>query len=181
MKPTEILVEEHELIRRALESMRLAVKRLEGGERPPVEFFEKAVKFTRDFSDKFHHYKEEYLMFGRLAQKKNGELDAQIDALRFQHDRGRDLISAISNALDGYAHNEDAGTTIVLENLAAYIAMLTHHIHREDKVFYPLVDITLSEEDQSYLKEEFLKEEEKFGGSIFEDSEKLVREMGDMF
>jgi hemerythrin-like domain-containing protein len=180
MKPTEILIEEHNLIRQALASMSLAVERLETGERPPAEFFEKAVQFTRDFSDKFHHYKEEYLMFGRLAQKKDGELDAQIDALRYQHDRGRDLISTISNALDGYAQGEDARTTVILENLAAYTSMLRRHIHKEDHVFYPLVDSTLSEEDQHYLKEEFLKEEKKAGGTIFEDSRKLVKEIGAM-
>ena len=180
MKPTEILVEEHNLIRQALESMALAVERLEIGERPPVEFFEKAVNFTQNFSDKFHHYKEEYLMFGRLAQQKDGELDAQIDTLRYQHDRGRDLISAISNALDGYAQGEDARTTIILENLVEYISMLRLHIHKEDNIFYPLVDIFLSKEDQQYLKEEFLKEDKKTGGSLFEDSQKIVKEMGAM-
>lgn len=180
MKPTEILVEEHNLIRQALESMALGVERLEVGERPPVEFFEKAIGFTRNFSDKFHHYKEEYLMFGRLAQKKDGAMDAQIDALRYQHDRGRDLISAISNALDGYARDEDASTTIVIENLAAYTSMLRRHIHKEDNLFYPLVDSSLSEEDQQYLKEEFLKEDKKTGGSLFDDSHKIVKEIGAM-
>lgn len=178
MKPTELLIEEHNLIRQALESMGLAIDKLETGERPPVEFFEKAVDFTRNFSDKFHHYKEEYLMFGRLAQMKKGELDAQVDALRYQHDRGRDLIAEISNALDGYAQGEDARTTILLENLAAYVSMLRRHIHREDYVFYPMVDDVLSAEDQQYLQEEFQKEKSKSGETIFEDSKKIVMDMG---
>jgi hemerythrin-like domain-containing protein len=177
MKPTEILIEEHILIQEALDNMACAVEQLEVGERPPVEFFEKAITFTRNFSEEFHHFKEEYLMFGRLAQKKEGELDAQIDALRYQHDRGRDLIAEISNALDGYARNEDASTTTVVESIAAYISMLRRHIHKEDKTFYPLVDTFLSEDDQRYLKEEFFKEDRKSGGSILEDSQKIVEEM----
>lgn len=178
MKPTELLVSEHNLIRQALDSMHLAAEKIETGEKPPKEFFEKAIEFTRTFSDKFHHYKEEYLMFGKLAEKRHGELDAQIDALRYQHDRGRDLISEISNALEGYAQGEDARTIVLLENLSAYVSMLRHHIHKEDHVFYPLVDEILSEDDQQYLTEEFRSESEKTGGNTLEDSKKLLMEMG---
>jgi len=178
MKPTEILVDEHNLIRQALDSFVLAVEKLERNERPPTEFFEKGVKFVRTFADKFHHYKEEYLMFGHLAEKNNGELDAQIDALRYQHDRGRDLIGAIDSALEGYDQGEDARTTILLENLAAYVSLLRSHIHKEDHSFYPLVDKEFSEDEQRSLLEEFHKEESKAGGQILEESQKLVKEMG---
>jgi hemerythrin-like domain-containing protein len=64
-----------------------------------------------------------------------------------------------------------------VESIAAYISMLRRHIHKEDKTFYPLVDTFLSEDDQRYLKEEFFKEDRKSGGSILEDSQKIVEEM----
>jgi hemerythrin-like domain-containing protein len=180
MKPTDVLTEEHALIRQALDSFSLAVERLEQGERPPKEFFEKAVAFTRIFSDKFHHFKEEYLLFGRLAQKKNGAIDAQIDALRYQHDRGRDLIAEVSHAIDGYSQGKEANMLVLLENLAAYISMLRHHIHREDHVFYPMADAALSEAEQQELLQEFNKEEAKLNAPVFEDSRKLVMEMGSL-
>lgn len=41
-----------------------------------------AVKFLHNFADKFHHFKEEYLMFGLLAEKKGGRFDGPIGALR---------------------------------------------------------------------------------------------------
>ena len=180
MKPTEMLANEHKLIRQALDSFSLAVEKLEREEKPPKEFFEKGVDFVRNFADKYHHFKEEYLMFGRLAEKKNGELDAQIDALRYQHDRGRDLIGEISNALDGYSRGENAPTTILLENLAAYVSLLRSHIHKEDHAFYPMVDEELSEEEQKILLDEFEKENSKTAGNVFEDSHKLVMEIGAM-
>ncbi|MBI4833025.1 MAG: hemerythrin domain-containing protein [Candidatus Lindowbacteria bacterium] len=178
MKPTEILREEHNLIRQALDNFEMAVEKLENGEKPAKEFFEKAIEFARLFSDKFHHYKEEYLMFGRLAQKKNGALDAQIDALRYQHDRGRDLVAEISQSLPRYAQGQDPQATIIMEDLAAYISLLRHHIHREDHVFYPMVDKELSASDQKYLLDEFKKEAKKDGGNITSTSERLVSEMG---
>lgn len=82
MTPVEILVEEHALIRQGLDNLSLAIEKLEEGEKPPAEFFEAAIRFARTFSDKFHHFKEEYLMFTRLAERNNGAIDAQIDALR---------------------------------------------------------------------------------------------------
>ncbi|RJP68028.1 MAG: hypothetical protein C4532_13395 [Candidatus Abyssobacteria bacterium SURF_17] len=180
MKPTEMLTKEHGLIRQALDNMHLAVEKLETGEKPPRQFFDKAVEFSRAFSDKFHHFKEEYLMFARLAQKKKGALDAQIDALRYQHERGRGIVNEIANSIDAYAKGEDAKTLILMENLAAYVALLRHHIHREDHIFYPMVDKELSKDDQKYLLDEFKKKESEDGGKAFANSQKLVQEMGSL-
>ena len=48
MEIVEMLVKEHGLIRQFLDNLDLAVEKIEGGERPPREFFEKAVKFARN-------------------------------------------------------------------------------------------------------------------------------------
>lgn len=95
MRPLETLRNEHGLIRQFLDNLALAVAKLENEERPPKEFFEKAVLFARTFADTFHHIKEEHVMFVRLAQKNNGAIDGQIESLRHQHDRGRNYISAL--------------------------------------------------------------------------------------
>jgi len=102
MDPIEILMNEHGLIRSYLDNLNKAVVKLENGEKPPRAFFEKAVAFSREFADKFHHFKEEHLMFVRLAAKKRGAVDAQIDALRYQHERGRELVTQIEGSLAGY-------------------------------------------------------------------------------
>ncbi|MBW1827698.1 MAG: hypothetical protein JRI78_12165 [Deltaproteobacteria bacterium] len=56
----------------------MARDKLEKGKRPPKAFFQKAVEFFKTFVDKFHHFKEEYLMFGLLSQKKDGAHDGGI-------------------------------------------------------------------------------------------------------
>ena len=50
-----------------------------------------------------YHFKEEHVMFAQLAQKRGGVFDGPIDALRHQHERGRNLISEISDSLDGHS------------------------------------------------------------------------------
>jgi hemerythrin-like domain-containing protein len=177
-RPTEILMKEHDLIRRALDNFSVALEKMENGEKPPKEFFERAVEFAHSFSDKFHHFKEEYLMFARLAEKKSGAIDAQIDALRYQHDRGRDLIAEVSQSVGRYAEGRDAQATIILEDMAAYISLLRHHMQREDYVFYPMVDKELSAAEQQSLVDEFQKEDSKTNGKAFKNAQKLVTEMG---
>jgi hemerythrin-like domain-containing protein len=177
MDPIEILSEEHRLIRQALDAFSLAARKMEQGVNPPVEFFEKAVEFSRTFIDKRHHFKEEYLMFGRLAERHQSELDAEIEALRQQHDHGREFISEMGNALDGYGKGKDAQVTIMVENLAALVTLYRHHVHREDHVFFPMVEKDLPKEELDDLGELFVKEDEKAGRGTFVSMQRLADEL----
>ncbi len=181
MKATEILVREHRLILRVLDNLSLVREELEKGKRPSGEFFEKAVEFSRGFSDKFHHYKEEYLMFGLLAEKKEGDIDLEIGALRHQHERGREFIRGIGNAIKGYRMGNEIATTTLLENLASYISLLRRHIHNEDHIFFPMVEKELSDDEKRALLAQFRNEDVKMGDRDFlDDSRKLVFEMSSM-
>jgi len=178
MKPLKILSDEHVLIRQALENFTLAAERLQQGERPPVVFFRKAIQFIRDFVQTFHHFKEEHVMFVRLAQKKHGEIDAQIDALKNQHEHARELVAGMVSALEGYAEGEELYVGRLLENLVAYSALLQRHIHLEDHVFYPMVATTLDEAEMNSLVDEFKRESQKSPLSDVQYSRRLVEEMG---
>jgi hemerythrin-like domain-containing protein len=164
MRTIDILVTEHELILEALD--------------PPKEFLEKAVDFAREFADRYHHFKEEYLLFGLLAQKKEGDFDAEIGALRYGHERGRRCIDAIAESIDGYADGDEIATTRLLENLAAYISILKRHIFTEDRVFFDLVEQELSDNDDEVLLVQFQKGIESTNSQeTFNKSRVLVDEM----
>jgi hemerythrin-like domain-containing protein len=178
MKPTEMLVEEHKVFTQALDSFRLARERMEQGVNPPAAFFEKAVDFARNFIDKYHHFKEEYLMFTLLAEKHQSELDGEIQALRQQHEHSREFVSEMANALGGYAKGKDAQITIMLENLASYTTLLRHHIYREDNVFYPMVERDLSQQELDDLAELFRKEAAKTGRDTLGDMRRVAGELG---
>jgi hemerythrin-like domain-containing protein len=178
MKATDILNREHDLILQALENLAGARDKIESGQSPPREFFEKALMFLREFADKFHHFKEEYLMFGLLALKKEGAFDGPIGALRYQHERCRKCIDEMNRSLDGYANGEDIAITSLLENLAAYISLLRRHIHEEDDTFFPMAEKELSKEEEEILLMQFKKEDEKMGAQKFYDNcRNLIDEM----
>ncbi len=167
MKATEILIEEHVLIRQMLSHLSQARKMIETDQHPPKEVFEKAVLFSRNFTDKYHHYKEEYLMFGLLAKKKEGVLEKQLAALKYEHERGCQFIETLSHSIGEYAKGDSFATTTLLENIASYTSILKRHIFVEDHIFFPLVEKELSNQEDLDLVTQFQKENQRVGGSSF--------------
>ncbi|AOY57052.1 MULTISPECIES: hemerythrin domain-containing protein [Desulfococcus] len=181
MKSIDILVAEHGLIRRGLGILGKARNKLERNERPERAFFEISIDFSRNFADRFHHFKEENVMFGMLAMKEECDLDDEMIALRYQHERNRHFIRQIEAVLDLYADGDPIAATTLLENLAAYISLLRRHIHREDHLFFKMAEKVLSKREDAVLLEHFKHEEERMGGSaFFEKNRDLVYRMNAM-
>jgi len=180
MDPIEALSNEHGLIRQYLDILSMAAEKIENGQRPSQAFFEKGVEFARTFADQYHHFKEEHVLFVQVAQKKKGEVDAQLDALRYEHERGRSLVTGIENAVPGYVALDPIKTGELLENIAAYVSLLRHHIHVEDHIFYPMARKMLSETEVDAIRQEFEKQHEKHGHDTFERCHKMVVDMGSM-
>jgi hemerythrin-like domain-containing protein len=176
----EILVEEHKLILSGLELLTTAAEKIVRSQNPPREFFEKAAIFTRDFTNKFHHYKEEIVMFGLLAQKHSGEIDGELERLRNQHEILRNYISEISDSLDGYSKNIDAEVRRLHRNLSEYIETLRRHIHAEDKIFYPLVQTRLTADEMQDMKERFENYAADAGSDGMQAGKALVQEMSSL-
>jgi hemerythrin-like domain-containing protein len=174
MDPIDTLRNEHGLIRQFVDLLSVAVTRLEVENPPPRAFFDDGIEFVRGFSDGFHHKKEELVMFRQLAQKKNGAIDGQIEALRYQHDQGRGFITAIAGALDGYAEGDPKDIAVVRENAAAFASLLKHHIHIEDHIFFPMSRESMTEEELEELGRKFEKVQEVHGADTFERYHKLV-------
>jgi hemerythrin-like domain-containing protein len=174
----EILVDEHDLILRGLDLLTTAAEKIVRNQNPPREFFEKAMSFTLGFTNKFHHYKEEIVMFGLLAQKKEGEIDAELERLRSQHAALHDYMNEISQSLDAYSKNVDSEVRRLHRALSEYIETLRRHVHAENKIFYPLVVKTLSEDEMKWLLGEFGKFAAKEGPDATKQYGDLIEEMG---
>ena len=174
MDPIETLRNEHGLIRRFVDLLSVAVSHLEVENPPPRAFFDDGIEFVRGFSDGFHHKKEELVMFRQLAQKKNGAIDGQIEALRYQHDQGRGFVAAIAGALDGYAAGNPSDIAVVRVNAAAFASLLKHHIHTEDHIFFPMSREAMTSGELEALGDMFDRVQEVHGVDTFERYHELV-------
>jgi len=166
MKAVTILKEEHRQILWFLDQLSLASDRIVKNENPPREFFDHAITFARQYADKFHHYKEEEIMFRILAQKHQGELDSELEQLKQQHVQCRNFVSAMADALDGFELGSQSQTRLLHRNLEEYIKSLRRHIDHENVRFFPKVGQELSATELSALEDEFERWDTKMGGTI---------------
>ncbi len=176
MSVIDILVDEHRLVRKYLDTLGIAIDLMGTGGELSRDFLEKTLDFSNTFLDSYHHYKEEYVIFVKLAEKKGGSIDPQIVSLRDQHERGRTFIKAISSAVDGYLDGSEVKKAKLFENLGYFYQLQKQHLNRENHVFFPMAREAFSEAEMEGFVEEFMKEEERLGPETLKYSETLVEE-----
>ncbi len=178
---TRVLQTEHILILKQLDNLSAARTQLEAGRWPPSELFAIAVEFARDFADRFHHVKEEFVLFGILARKEEGRLDLEIGALRHQHECCRNAITDMARVLKGYDARDEIAATALLTHLATYTSLLRRHIHLEDTIFFPMAEAALTMEDQRNVTDYFHEEELRLQGKgLLEKSRQQVHTLREM-
>lgn len=153
------LIQEHANILQGINCLEAAREALEKSKHPPVAFFETAAIFFTEYADRLHHYKEEYLLFSFLASKKDGSIDLELGSLRYQHELNRRYMQRIKHSFKGYENGSEIAVTTLLESIAAFISILKRHIHREERLFFPMAESELSENEKKGLKQQFDEEE----------------------
>lgn len=178
MTATEILVDEHRLIKKVLDWGEEEIARIEDGRRPDTEKLGRAVDFIRNFADRCHHAKEEGLLFKRLREKGMPGEGGPIAVMLHEHELGRAHVAAVAAALDGAGRGEPGALASLREHLAGYIALLRAHIDKEDHILYPMADRLLGAADQDALLADFARvEREEIGAGVHEKYHRLAEEL----
>jgi len=169
MKSIDVLRGEHAMILVVLDELDKIVRRIEtGGPLPKRVVMESALGFCRRFADRFHHYKEEYVMFTMLAQRHDGALDLEIEKHRSEHEQLRDHLSALSDALPAFLAGSTTAASETGTILNDYVTTLRRHIRSENERFFPLVEQAISADDDRRLLDEFVRYEGLTGREIRE-------------
>ena len=131
--PIQKLVDEHVLIKRWIALIPEVIKDLDVQSEQGRQLIRDGVDMIRSYADKFHHAKEEEILFKYF--------DENSDILKVMHEdhaHARGLVKAMLDALE----KRDQKT--IAENLMAYRELLTEHIRKEDEILYPWMDNQLS-------------------------------------
>ena len=180
MKAIEILIKEHNLISLVLPLIKKSAEDITMNKGPKQEFYKLLVDFTKDFTNGVHHYKEEIVMFGMLAQKLDGKLDAQIEKLRSQHSVLRDLATDISSSLDNYTKGHESAERQLHRASLDYASKLQEHIETENRVFYPVTVKVLNDTEKENLLAEFESYESKFEENSFTKNQARFQRMSEL-
>ena len=150
--PLQELVTEHTWIKRVIAMIPALTRDLATHLPERAEALAQLVDFVRGFADRFHHAKEEDILFAYA-----GESTEVVAVMRQEHEIGRAHIRAAVAGL------EARQTAPVQSNLTAYGQLLTDHIRKEDEVLYPWIDRQLTDAQVGRLYSQFQEVNQTFG------------------
>lgn len=157
------LVEDHEVILKALNVFNEILERLEKGEIVKLDIVEDLLKFFKEFVDGCHHVKEEVALFPRLNERGIPGYGGPIGVMVFEHERGREYIKAMESALKNLKEGNEEAKRLLIDNGKDYVDLLSAHISKENEILFPMGEQVLTEKDQQELHEEFERIEKDKG------------------
>jgi hemerythrin-like domain-containing protein len=148
--PMKKLVDEHVLIKKWLGLIPEILPHLNLESEEDRQLIREGVDFIRSYADKFHHAKEEDILFQYF--------DPNFDMVKVMcedHKTARNHAKAIQEAVE----RRDRET--VVRHLNAYRDLLSQHIKREDEIMLPWMDKQLSVSQVGEMFSKFLEVEDR--------------------
>lgn len=159
----DILVKEHEAIKRMAAVMRKASLSILTGKELVVKDFYDMADFIRNYADKHHHGKEEKILFVYMKQEFGKIAENLIThGMLVEHDFGRLYIGDMLDALRNYEENPNEGAKLdIITNATAYTYLIQRHIDKENEVIFTYGEKNLSKESAAFVDEQSKTMEEE--------------------
>src|SRR5262245_9796372 len=147
MKCTDLLIQDHKTILRALDVLQHMAIRVQQGDDIEREDVETILRFLRVFADDHHQVKEESALFPELRRTRCTQEPA-LRHMLFEHDQERSLVEALEDAL---RTKKDTEFVYFADR---FVALIRNHIRKEDTILFEIVDRQLSpEQDEKVVSE----------------------------
>ncbi len=142
---TQALVDEHRLILRMIALLEKNAPLTAEGNYLNWQFYLDGVDFIRQYADRFHHAKEEDVLFKALIDNGMPREHSPVAAMLMEHDLGRDFVRAMAAAVHDAQSGFSSSYQIIADNALGYAALLRDHISKEDDILYPLAERVIPE------------------------------------
>lgn len=149
--PMQRLVDEHVLIKRFIALIPRMIETTDISSVEGKQLILDGVDFIRSYADRFHHAKEEDILFALF--------DRELDILKVMHEDHRRGRSSVRELIEAIERKDEAGAAA---GLRKYSEILTEHIKKEDEILYPWMDRGLSTRQVGELFSAFRKIDEAF-------------------
>lgn len=158
---TAVMVEEHKLILRMIALVEENTRKLEAGRFDQWGFYLDAVDFIRNYADRFHHAKEEDVLFKALVANGMPAENSPVAAMLMAHDQGRAFVRGMEEGAKKALAGDRTQAAEIARNAYGYIALLRDHIDKEDNILYPLAERVLPEGLRPEMVAAYRKAEEQ--------------------
>jgi len=149
MKCIEVVIQDHATIRKGLDILDMMVTAMEEGRRIEIADAIRMVNFLHSFADEYHQTMEENILFPLLLRATPD--DNPLHQMIPEHTEERRLLSHIDDALK-------SKRAMDFVRMSRHLAMhLRNHFNEEDIVLYDLAERALSNEEDTMIVTEFMK------------------------
>ena len=175
--PVALWHTEHVYFRRLLELLQAELDTFHRGERPNYELMLDVVAYLREYSDAFHHPRED-VAFQRLAQRCP---ELRLDLARLTQEHG--IIARAGEALRQQLEAVLSGAFVPRAEVevaaATYLVYYGNHIAREDELVLERAARLLTDEDWQAVRQAALSAPDPlFGDTPAERYRALARHIG---
>ena len=147
LKSIEIMVAEHENIRRMLRVVREISYRILTNGDFSLEDFVPVTEFIKNYADKLHHGKEEDILFEAMnSEIQKLAKSGAITGMYIEHDQGRLFIANLLKGIEAFKSGDDRARLDIIANAIAYTDLLDRHIEKENTALYRFAQNMLSQE-----------------------------------
>jgi len=171
---TQRLKDEHQLILRMLALLEENARRTEEGSFRDYQFYLDGVDFIRNYADRFHHAKEEDILFEALIKNGMPRENSPVAAMLMEHDLGRGFVRALEEAASRALQGEPGQEEAIVANARGYLELLREHISKEDNILYPLAERVIPEEKREEIVTGYRGAEEKAAKGLEEHYRAIV-------
>ncbi len=165
----KVLFDEHEIIVNAIDAVRQA-KSLIGKDDVAYEnIVRQLLFFFRRYADKYHHYKEEEVLFPEMCRRNELIADGIVKEMLDNHEDFRNQITGVERAIDQKKYAD------ARQQLEKYTEALLDHIAVENDEVFQAAESIFSEEELSKLYFRFLDIDKELG----DDKKQELKELAD--
>ena len=132
----EILVNDHEMIERAMDVFKQEIGKLPS-ETPDLFTLKRTVDFLLEFGDRIHNQKEEDWLFPLMVER-GIPADGPIRVMLSEHEYERSLLADMAAQTDSIPHMADDSKNEFKQKGMEYLDVRANHIWKENDVLYAM-------------------------------------------
>jgi len=166
---TKILTEEHQTILKTIDAVLKECTELENGKAFEIDFFQKTIEFIKNYADKFHHAKEEDILFKAMLENIESLHCNPIPVMLHEHNEGREFVKGMEQGIS------ENNTVKIIENARGYGMLLQNHIYKEDNILYPMAEEALTDKQKEEVNDKYIEVESKLNEEMNIESLKFVK------
>jgi hemerythrin-like domain-containing protein len=167
--PVERLMSEHRLIEQMVSLVQKETERIAATGRMEPNFVAAAVDFFRTYADRYHHGKEEGILFKELSNKKLSDTHHKLmRELIDEHAFARKTVNSLESLKEKYVAGTTETQKDILELMSTLTELYPNHIRKEDtQFFFPSMEY-LTQQEQEDMLHKFIEFDQNFTNKRYE-------------